>query len=96
MSFQRDFDGSEAARPESVTRLAGARADSLVARSGHLATGTLACPRCDAPIALGTGPASPAHALGCPFCDHTATVREFLSLATPARSARVAVRVVHY
>ena len=96
MSFQRDFDGSEPARPEPVTRLAGARADSLVARTGHLATGTLACPRCDAPVALAAGPAAPADPLGCPFCEHTATVRDFLSLADPTRPARVAVRVVHY
>ena len=96
MSFQRDFDGSEPARPEPVTRLAGAKADSLVARTGHLASGTLACPRCDAPVALGAGHASPADPLGCPFCDHTATVREFLSLTSPTRPARVAVRVVHY
>jgi hypothetical protein len=96
VAFQRDFDGSEPARPEPVTRLAGAKADSLVARSGHLASGTLACPACDAPVALVAGPASPADALGCPFCDHAATVRDFLSLADPTRPARVAVRVVHY
>jgi hypothetical protein len=78
-----------------VTRLAGAKADSLVGRSGHLATGTLACPLCDAPVAL-AGHASPADPLACPFCDHTATVREFLSLTGPARPARVAVRVIHY
>ena len=70
---ERDFDGSEPARPEPVTRLAGARADSLVARTGHLASGTLACPRCDAPVALGAGPAAPADPLGCPYCEHTAT-----------------------
>ena len=96
MSFQRDFDGSEPARPQPVTRLAGARADSLVARTGHLASGTLACPRCDAPVALAAGPAAPADALGCPFCAHTASVRDFLSLTSPTRPARVAVRVVHY
>ena len=96
VSFQRDFDGSEPARPEPVTRLAGARADSLVARTGHLASGTLACPRCDAPVALARGPAAPADPLGCPFCEHTATVRDFLSLGDPTRPARVAVRVVHY
>jgi hypothetical protein len=96
VSFQRDFDGAEPVRPEPVTRLAGAKADSLVARSGRLATGTLACPLCDAPVALGAGHASPADPLACPFCDHTATVRDFLSLTGPARPARVAVRVIHY
>jgi hypothetical protein len=96
VSFQRDFDASEPTRPEPVTRLAGARADSLVARTGHLASGTLACPRCDAPVALAAGPAAPADPLGCPYCAHTATVRDFLSLADPTRPARFAVRVVHY
>ena len=97
MSFQRDFDGSEPAAPRARRRgLAGARADSLVARTGHLASGTLACPLCDAPVALAAGPASPADPLGCPFCEHTATVRDFLSLGDPTRPARVAVRVVHY
>jgi hypothetical protein len=96
VSFQNGIDGSEPARPQPVTRLAGARADDLVARTGHLASGTLACPRCDAPVALGAGAATPADPLGCPYCDHTAAVRDFLSLATPTRPARVAVRVVHY
>jgi hypothetical protein len=67
-----------------------------VARTGHLASGTLACPRCDAPVALATGPAAPADPLGCPYCAHAATVRDFLSLGDPTRPARVAVRVVHY
>jgi hypothetical protein len=96
VSFQNGIDGSEPARPQPVTRLAGARADDLVARTGHLASGTLACPRCDAPVALGGGAAAPADPLGCPYCDHTAAVRDFLSLASPTRPARVAVRVVHY
>ena len=96
MSFQNGIDGSEPARPQPVTRLAGARADDLVARTGHRPCGTLACPRCDAPVALGAGAAAPADPLGCPYCDHTAAVRDFLSLASPTRPARVAVRVVHY
>jgi hypothetical protein len=96
VSFQNGIDGSEPARPQPVTRLGGARADDLVARTGHLASGTLACPRCDAPVALGAGAAAPADPLGCPYCDHTAAVRDFLSLASPTRPARVAVRVVHY
>jgi hypothetical protein len=95
MAFQRGIDGPEPTRSRPVAGLAGARADHLVARSGHLATGTLACPLCDAPVAL-AGHASPADPLACPFCDHTATVREFLSLTGPARPARVAVRVIHY
>jgi hypothetical protein len=63
-------------------------------RSGHLATGTLACPTCDAPVALAAAFAGPADSLGCPYCDHSAAVRDFLSLEAPSRPARVAVRIV--
>jgi hypothetical protein len=73
--------------------LASERAHDLVARSGHLATGTLACPRCDAPVAL-AGRAMPRDPIGCPYCDHSARVRDFLSLDAPARPARVTLRVV--
>jgi hypothetical protein len=59
----------------------------------RLATGTLACPRCDAPVSL-AGPAAPGDTLLCPYCDHGAALRDFLSLAEPTRPARVAVRVV--
>ena len=59
-----------------------------------VASGTLACPRCDAPVAL-AGPVGPADRLGCPYCAHAAPVRDFLSLAAPSRPARVAVRLVH-
>jgi len=63
-------------------------------RNGRLGVGTLACPRCDAPVALSGGPASPADPLGCPFCLHGGAVRDFLSLAPPTRPARVELRVV--
>ena len=66
------------------------------APSSRLATGTLACPACDAPVALAPGPASPADLIGCPICDHAGAVRDFLSLAAPSRPARVEVRVVRH
>jgi len=59
----------------------------------RLGTGTLACPECDAPVAL-AGPAKPADRLACPYCRHGAPLRDFLSLAQPARPARVDIRVV--
>ena len=62
------------------------------ARSRRLASGTLACPRCDAPVAL-SGVRGPAHPLACPFCDHAAPLRDFLSLGEPTRPARVTVRI---
>lgn len=72
---------------------AGTREIRPQTRSRTLATGTLACPACDAPVALGE-PVSPVQALGCPVCGHAAAVRDFLSLAAPTRPARVEVRVV--
>jgi hypothetical protein len=60
--------------------------------SGRLATGTLACPHCDAPVAL-AGPARPGDRLVCPYCSHIAALRDFLSLAAPSRPARVLVSV---
>jgi hypothetical protein len=77
---------------EPVTRLSGVEEERRVARSAHLATGTLACPRCDAPVAL-DAPAAPSALLGCPFCAHAGALRDFLSLGEPTRPARVQVRV---
>jgi uncharacterized paraquat-inducible protein A len=62
-------------------------------RSSVLATGTLACPACDAPVSP-PRPMRPDEPLRCPVCDHDAAVRDFLSLARPARPAHVRVRLV--
>src|SRR3954452_18241788 len=59
----------------------------------RLGGGTLACPACDAPVAL-PGPVSPAAALACPWCGHDAVVRDFLALGAPTRPARSEGRVV--
>ena len=79
-------------------RPAGARVEAhhderRPARPWHLATGSLACPDCDAPVVLATTTARPADPLTCPFCDHAAALREFLSLAAPPRAPRVRVLV---
>jgi hypothetical protein len=63
------------------------------ARSDRLADATLACARCDAPVTLGPGRHGPADAVTCPYCSHSAPVRDFLSLAQPTRATRVVVRV---
>jgi hypothetical protein len=73
--------------------VAGAHeAERRATRSGRLGTGTLACNRCDAPVALTAGPVSSTDALICPFCSNRAPARDFLSLASPTRPARVEVR----
>ena len=88
MSLHRRVDGPEdGAQPNEIQE------ERRVARTSRLADGTLACPECDAPVApLGT--MSPVDAIGCPVCDHSGAVREFLSLTQPNRPARVQVRVV--
>lgn len=93
MAFQRGIDGSEPLRPQPVHERPGAYEDRCAARSWRLASATLACPRCDAPIALGGRALRPPDDLDCPYCEHSGAVRDFLSLATPSRPARVVVRV---
>jgi DNA-directed RNA polymerase subunit RPC12/RpoP len=62
-------------------------------RSGTLAMGTFACPRCDAPVSPGPRGLSPAAWVACPYCDHATVARDFLSLTAPSRPARVRVTV---
>ena len=90
MAIHRGFDENEPVRPESIGRLDLERN----VRSNLLAIGTLACPECDAPVAPGERPLAPADGLACPVCSRYGAVREFLSLSSPARPARVAVRLV--
>jgi hypothetical protein len=87
VSFHRRVEGPDPVRTDPIVRPAH------VPRAWRLGTGTLACPRCDAPVAL-AGAASPAEPLACPFCSHGGALRDFLSLAEPTRPTRVEVRVV--
>lgn len=73
--------------------MGGATEERRAARSTVVATGTLACPDCDAPVSPGGRALSPAEPMRCPVCDHAGVVRDFLSLATPSRPARVRVVV---
>jgi hypothetical protein len=61
--------------------------------SSQLAVGTLACSRCDAPIAIGDRTLTPTDQLDCPYCSHHGPLREFLSLTPPTRPTRVVVRI---
>ena len=93
MTFQRGIDGSEPVQPHPASTRPGSYEDWRAARSWRLAGGTLACPRCDAPIGLGGRSVALTQDLSCPFCRHSAAARAFLSLAEPTRPARVAVRM---
>jgi hypothetical protein len=81
-----------APREEPLPSDSGPREYRYRANSTQLATGTLACPRCDAPVAPARS-LTPAESIACPFCGHADAVREFLSLTPPTRPARVVVRV---
>jgi hypothetical protein len=93
VTFQRGIDDREPLRPQPIERSGGRHEKRPVASSVRLAVGTLACPGCDAPVAPPAGPLAPADPLGCGYCLHTARVRDFLSLAAPARPTRVDVWV---
>ena len=73
--------------------LAALHEERRAGRSSWLGTGSLSCPQCDAPAPLLDGPATPSTLLGCPYCDHAGSVREFLSLSAPHRAPRVNVFV---
>lgn len=92
MSIRRGIEGTDPVGAEPVARVAGPVEERRATRS-DLATGTIACPVCDAPVAPGPWPLSPADALSCPYCAHAAPVRDFLTLGDPGRPARVRVRV---
>ena len=80
--------------PDEPVARQGVQEEQRRARTNLLAVGTIACPDCDAPVALPRQPVTPADVLGCPYCDHRAPLRDFLSLKAPSRPTRVAVRVV--
>lgn len=94
MGLFRGIDGSDPIGSRPVARRVGARDVRRSEQGSHVATGTLACPECDAPVALAGARVFPTDALACPFCEHRAAVRDFLSLSAPARPARVTVHLV--
>jgi hypothetical protein len=94
MSFSRQFDGSGPVDDEPVTGQAELREHEHARASTYLASATLACPSCDAPVALTSGALTPGHPFACPYCEHAAPVRDFLSLGQPTRPTRVELHVV--
>jgi uncharacterized paraquat-inducible protein A len=94
VSLHRGIDGPDPVQPGPVGRLSGTEEERRATRSPVMASGTLACPACDAPVAPPAGGLSPAEAIACPYCHATGPVRDFLSLAEPTRPARVAVVVL--
>ena len=90
MSWRRSIDGSEPVRAAPLEHVEEHH-EERGARRLSLGPATLACPACDAPVALAGERVAPGDALDCPFCAHGAAVRDFLSFGTPTRPARVQV-----
>jgi hypothetical protein len=90
VSLFRDAHAGRSDRDEPIVGYEELRPSS---RAGVLDAGTLACARCDLPVALGHRAVVPSEPLSCPYCLHTAAVHEFLTLGTPTRPAHVVVRV---
>jgi hypothetical protein len=91
VGLERGIDASE---PIGIgARPAGAEEHRRAVRSATLATGTLACPLCDIPVAIGGARLAPADPLGCPFCGHAGAVRDFVTLGEPTRATHVRIRV---
>ena len=76
-----------------MERLPGRHERRRTEASWHMATGTLACPICDAPVLPSREAMAPPDPIACAFCRHAGAVRDFLSLAEPTRPTRVSVRV---
>jgi hypothetical protein len=93
VALHREIDGSEPVRPQPVERLSGRHEHRRAQSSWHLATATLACPDCDAPVLPSAGGMAPSDAIACGFCGEAGAVSDFLSLAEPTRPTRVLVRV---
>jgi len=81
-------------RLDPVGRPLAAEEEHRPAHAWHLGTGTLACPACDAPVALTAPSMSVTDALACPYCGRAGRLRDFLSLEPPPRPARVRLTVV--
>ncbi|MBE2320654.1 hypothetical protein DVA67_032135 [Solirubrobacter sp. CPCC 204708] len=86
MAFHRD-----ASDPLQQGERIGRVHEELRLRSRVVSMGTLACPRCDAPVSPGGRALSPAEPIGCPFCGESGRVRDFLSLEAPTRAAHVEI-----
>ena len=93
MALHREIDGARSLAPQPVERLTGRHEWRRAESSWRLATGTLACPACDAPVLPAPGSMSLRDPISCGYCRHGSSVRDFLSLEEPTRPTRVAVRV---
>jgi len=94
VALHRFFEGSDAVSSTPLHRRARHVEERRTVRTTLVSTATLACPRCDVPVALDGPRVDVTAPLRCPFCRHDGRVRDFLSLRAPTRPTRVEVHVV--
>lgn len=94
MALHRFFDGSDAVSSTPWHRRARHVEERRAIRTTLMSAGTLACPRCDVPVALDGPRVDVTAELRCPYCRHDGRVRDFLSLSAPTRPTRVEVHVL--
>ncbi len=95
MGIFSGIDGAEPIRPQRTERPSDLQPERRAAREWYLGPGTIACPDCDAPVALPRIPMAPLDPLGCPVCGTEGIVRDFLTVGEPSRPMRVQVRAVY-
>jgi hypothetical protein len=88
--FHARFDPSYLGPRERRERLPGAEEERHRGPSWLVGSGTLACPSCDFPVTPGAG-VSMGGEIGCPYCGHAASTRDFLTLTPAPRPTRVNV-----
>jgi hypothetical protein len=89
VAFQRGSDGADPVRGAGGPH----HVEQRIRHTTLVATGTFACPHCDAPIPPHV-PIRPVALMICPYCLRSGRARDFLSLDAPSRPARVEVRIV--
>jgi hypothetical protein len=92
VALHREIEGKPV-RPEPIERVDGRHERRRAEASWQLASATLACRACDAPLLPEPGGMTPSDPIACGFCRHSGFVRDFLSLAQPPRATQVAVRI---
>jgi hypothetical protein len=93
VSLSRGIDDSEPVRPQPIESVTGFHEERRTLRRRLLATGTLACPSCDAPVLPTRASMAPQDSLSCPVCLHDGAVREFLAVGEPTRPTKVEIFV---
>lgn len=71
-------------------RLPGGEHERRASPHWRVASGVLACPACDLPLSP-AGSSAITDRIDCPYCEHSAPVRDFLTLGAAPEAGRIDV-----